>query len=100
MDTKNIAMLIIAKAGDSTSFSMEAINAARDGNFDESKKLLEKSKDSLHQAHETHTQLLVKEARGELESISMILVHASNHFSMAEMTLEFAKTIIELYERK
>lgn len=99
LDINNISMLVIANAGDSTSYSMEAIKVARDGNFDESKNLLEKSKEALHKAHEIHTQILVEEARGGLESISMILVHASNHFSMAEMTLEFAKTIVELYER-
>jgi PTS system cellobiose-specific IIA component len=99
LDTEQVAVSIIAHAGDSTSFSMEAINAARDGNSEKAKELLEKSKESLQKAHEVHTQVLVEEARGGIESLSMILIHASNHFSMADMTHEFAKIFIDLYER-
>lgn len=99
LDTEQVAVSIIAHAGDSTSFSMEAINAARDGNSEKAKELMEKSKESLQKAHEVHTQVLVEEARGGIESLSMILIHASNHFSMADMTHEFAKIFIDLYER-
>ncbi len=99
MDLENVAVAIIAQAGDSTSYSMEAIKAARDGDFGQATTLLEKSKESLEKAHEVHTKVLVEEARNGIEHLSMLLIHASNHFSMAEMTYEFGKIFIDLYER-
>jgi PTS system cellobiose-specific IIA component len=99
LDLEKIAVAIIANAGDSTSFSMEAIKAARDGKFDEARELLVKSKEALQKAHEVHTKVLIEEARGGIESLSMLLIHASNHFSMAEMTFEFGKIFIDIYER-
>ncbi len=100
MDLEKVAVAIIAQAGDSTSYSMEAIKAARDGEYSKANTLLKKSKESLEKAHEVHTKVLVEEARNGIEHLSMLLIHASNHFSMAEMTYEFGKIFIDLYERR
>ncbi|NMC29496.1 MAG: PTS lactose/cellobiose transporter subunit IIA [Pelolinea sp.] len=98
MDTGKYAVMVIAFAGDSKSASMEAIEAARKGDFATADKLLKKSSDALLKAHEVHTELLVNEARDENMKISMILVHASNHFSIAEMTKELAEQFVKLYK--
>lgn len=98
MDTGKCAVMVIAYAGDSKSASMEAIEAARKGDFEKAESLLKKSSESLLKAHEVHTDLLVYEAREGKMEISMILVHASNHFSIAENTRELAEQFIHIYK--
>ena len=44
-----------------------------------------------------HTNLLVENARDGNKGIPMILVHASNHFSAAEVTRDLAQQFINLY---
>lgn len=98
MDTEKYAVMVIAYAGDSKSASMEAIEAARKGDFEEVERLLKKSDESLVKAHEVHTDLLVESARDGNTGIPMIFVHASNHFSAAEVTRDLAEQIINLYK--
>jgi PTS system cellobiose-specific IIA component len=98
LDTDKLAVKIIAYAGDSKSYSMEAIEAARSGDFSKAGELLKKSSESLTEAHKYHTELLVYEARGEGNAINMILVHASNHYSNSELTRDLAEQIVNLYQ--
>lgn len=91
------AVMIIANAGDSKSSSMEAIAAARQGDFPKARELLLQSTQSLSRAHDIHTELLVDKARRKSESISMILSHASNHYSIAEVTRMMAEEIVNIY---
>ena len=100
MDIDQIAVTIIANAGDSKSCSMEAIEAARLGDFKKADELLKQSDDALAKAHKAHTEILVKEAREGSGFLSMLLIHASNHFSGAEITRDFAKQLVHLYERR
>jgi len=98
LDTSKYAVMVIAYAGDSKSASMEAIEEARKGNFDIAESLLKKSSEALLKAHEVHTELLVHESREKDMAISMILVHASNHFSIAELTRDMAEQFVKLYK--
>ncbi len=91
------AVMIIANAGDSKSSSLEAIAAARSGDFEKAKNLLKHSSESLSKAHDIHTELLVGQARKKSKSISMILSHASNHYSIADVTRIMAEEIVNIY---
>ena len=98
MSIDELSVQIIANAGDSKSESLEAIETARKGDIESARKMLENSMKSLLKAHEVHTEFLVNESRGEVSYIPFILVHASNHLSVAEVTRDFAEIIINIYE--
>ena len=89
---------IIADAGDSQSCSMGAIEAARGGDFQEANSLLQESQQALLRAHAAHTELISADAGQGLE-ITFIMVHASNHLSVAELSLNFAQEIVLLYQK-
>lgn len=91
---------IIANAGDSRSCSMAAMECAKNNEFEEAHKLVLEASESLHRAHVEHTNLLQEDAKGENIEVSLLLVHASNHLSVAEVSLDFVKEIITLYERR
>lgn len=101
MDSNNeIITLIIAYSGDAISSFMEAIELARQGQFDESDKKCDDANEKLLKAHEAHTQLLVKEARQEKIDYSLLLIHASTHLANAEMTSNMATCLIKQYKER
>ena len=51
-------------------------------------------------AHEAHTKLLFAEANGEKVEINLLLIHASNHMSNAEMLVNVAECFINSYKTR
>lgn len=98
MDLNQVACMIIANAGDSKSYSLAAIEAAKHGEFEEAEILLKKSSEALLKSHEAHTNILIGEANEADFKMTFLLVHASNHFSIAETSREFAETIVNIYQ--
>ena len=90
---------IIAYAGDSKSYSMEAIQNAEDGVMEEVEACFKNADESLTTAHNLHTELLVEESNG-LGSVplNMMLIHASDHLTAAELTRDFAEKIVNIYK--
>lgn len=100
-EINNIACEIIANAGDSKSYSLEAIEDAESGEFAQARECLEKADESLKRAHEIHTKLLVDEARDPgCISATMMLIHASNHLSVAEISRELSERFVTVYETR
>ncbi|WP_100010068.1 PTS lactose/cellobiose transporter subunit IIA [Lentibacillus sediminis] len=94
------AFQIILFAGNGKSNAMEAIQQAKEGNFEEADKLIEEAGEELGKAHGYQTNLLQDEANGEGNGVNIILVHSQDHL-MTSMTLrDLAVEIIEIYRNK
>ena len=94
----NIAFQLILHAGNARSSAMEAIQKAKEGNFDEVEAKLLEADSALNEAHHFQTNLIQKEAGGEEFEFSLIMVHAQDHF-MTSMTLkDMASEITDLYK--
>lgn len=98
MDLNQIACTIIANSGEGQSYVMEAIESARENQFDIAQELLKKSDESLMIAHKAHMEILVQEANADQIPINFLLVHASNHLAEAKVTRNMAAMFIELLE--
>lgn len=85
---------IIAYAGDSQSSSMEAIQYARQRNFAESERCLQEARDNCLEAHRLHTQFMSRSITEKFQ-INFVMVHASNHLSVAEVRLTMAELFLE-----
>ena len=96
---QELAVMIIANAGDSKSTALEAIEYAREGDFEKANELLKQAQEVLNVGHQAHTDLIVLDANTPV-NVSMLLVHASNHLSVAEVTVQFAEIIIGILEEK
>ena len=95
-----ISMQIIANAGMSRSCSIEALGFARKGDFKESEKKLKEAETFYYEAHEYQTELITKETSSEEPfNLNLILVHAQDHLTMALISIDNAKELIEIYKR-
>lgn len=99
-DAQSIAFQLISFAGDAFSYFYKAVEEARNGDFDESDKLIIKGEEQLTQAHNAQTELLTEESQGKDMEYSILLVHAQDHLMTAIMYERVAKEFIVLYKEK
>ncbi len=99
MANMDVAMGLIAGAGDARSSCMEAIELAKEGKFQEAREALTRADDSMVAAHETQTQLIRDEMSGESEGVSLLMVHAQDHLNLALVMRDVAEEFIQIHQR-
>lgn len=98
-ELSEFAMNIIANSGMSRSSSIEAIKFAKAKNFEEAEKKLEEANKFYLEAHHIQTDLIVKETSIEDKIVvNLLMVHAQDHLSMALLSKDNAKELIDLYK--
>ncbi|MDX8045556.1 PTS lactose/cellobiose transporter subunit IIA [Gracilibacillus sp. S3-1-1] len=95
-----IAFQIILYAGNGRSSAMEAIQLAKENQFEEADQLITDATKELEKAHGFQTKLLQEEASGEGGSVNVILVHSQDHLMTAMTVRDLAIEIIEIYRNK
>lgn len=102
MDTSQVeqmAFQLILHAGNGRSYSLKAIQAAKDGDFKQASKLIQYAEKELLQAHQSQVTWIQKEAKGEVYPVNLLIIHAQDHLMTAMTIKDLAKEIIELYQR-
>ncbi|KYH28323.1 MULTISPECIES: PTS lactose/cellobiose transporter subunit IIA [Clostridium] len=99
MDTNNIAFELILFSGNGRSSAMEAIQEAKQGNFERAEELLKQATEELGKAHNFQTQLIQAEADGKSNPVNILLVHAQDHLMTAMTVRDLAAEIVELYKK-
>ena len=94
----SVEFMIIGSAGDAKSHAEEAVECAKNGNFDSAEKEMKAANRSLTEAHKAQTDLIFKASNGEEININIFLIHAQDHLTMATMAISNAKQFIELYK--
>lgn len=99
-EVSEIAMQIIANSGMSRSSSMEGIKAAKKGNFERAEELMIEADKYYLAAHEIQTNLIVEETASEDKIVlNLIMVHGQDHLTMALLSRDNAREIIDIYKR-
>lgn len=94
-----IVMGIIMAGGNAKAHAVEAIIAAKKGDFTEAEKKLEEANQAIVDAHNTQTEMLTAEARGEHTPIDLYMVHAQDHLMTGITFVDLAKEIVEVYKK-
>jgi len=90
---------LITYVGDARSSFIQAIGAAKEGDFLEADRLIAAGEESFINGHRVHGELIQKAASGELSHISMILVHAEDQLMSAETFKILANEFIDVYRK-
>ena len=95
---ESIVMELVVNGGDARSKALEALMAAREGDFELAEKRMQECNESLNQAHHFQTSLIQKEMSGESqEKVSLIMVHGQDHLMNAMTVRDLAVEMIEMY---
>ncbi|HIZ95759.1 PTS lactose/cellobiose transporter subunit IIA [Ligilactobacillus pobuzihii] len=92
-------MGLIVNAGNAKSFAVEAIKAAKEGDFDKAHDKLDDAQKALVAAHNTQTGMLTKEAQGEHTQVTLLMVHSQDHLMTAITFVDLATNFVDVYEQ-
>ncbi len=92
-------MGLIVNAGNAKSDAMEAIQAAKNGEFEEADEKLKAAEAALVEAHHAQTKLLTAEANGEVLTITLLTIHSQDHLMTSITFNDLAKEVIDVYRR-
>lgn len=98
MSMEETIMTLVVKSGQARSAAYEALGEAKQGQFGEAERKMKESAQWVMEAHDLQTELLVMEARGEMDQISLIGVHAQDHLMDCMLARELITEMIELYK--
>lgn len=100
-DQKNLEAImgLIMFGGNAKSDAMEAIAAAKEGNFELADQKIKDAEESLVQAHHSQTGMLTQEAQGDHIEVTLLTVHSQDHLMTAIAFTDLAKEIIDLYRK-
>lgn len=93
-----ISFQIISAVGTARSMYIEAIQAAKAGNFEEAAKLMEEGQQVFLEGHHAHAGLIQKEAAGEKTEFALLLMHAEDQLMSAEAFGILAQEFIDVYK--
>lgn len=94
-----IAFQIISAVGTARSSYIEAVQAAKKGDFEGAKKLIAEGDEVFVEGHNAHAKLLTQEASGELSMVSLLILHAEDQLMSAEAFKTIANEFIDSYKR-
>jgi cellobiose PTS system EIIA component len=96
---EQVIFQIILHGGNGRSAAMEAMQAAKQGDFEGARQKLMESDNAMNEAHHIQTSLIQGEIRGEKTEISLLMVHAQDHLMNAMTVKDLAVEMVELYQR-
>ncbi|MGX7244050.1 PTS lactose/cellobiose transporter subunit IIA [Enterococcus quebecensis] len=94
-----VIMGLIMYGGNAKSDAMEAIAAAKVGNFELADQKIIDAEESLVHAHHSQTGMLTQEAQGNHIQVTLLTVHSQDHLMTAIAFTDLAKEVIDLYRR-
>lgn len=100
MMEEEIPFLMISNVGFAKSCFIKSIQQSREKNFDEAQKLIEEGEGYFLEGHHVHTDLIQQEASTGDTNISLLLVHAEDQMTSAEVFRILSKEFLELYKER
>lgn len=100
-DQQNLEAImgLIVNAGNAKSDAMEAIQAAKEGNFQLADEKMKDADAALVQAHHSQTNMLTQEAQGNHVPVTLLTVHSQDHLMTAIAFCDLAREFIDIYRR-
>lgn len=94
-----VIMELIMYGGDAKSNAMEAIQAAKDRDFELANTKISEAEASLLKAHHSQTKMLTEEAQGNKTEVTLLMVHGQDHLMTSMAFTDLAKEFVEVYKR-
>jgi PTS system cellobiose-specific IIA component len=98
-EMESICFQIISNAGTARSLLIEALQEAREGNFNEVENKMTEANKYFSEAHKIHGKLIQKEAQGEPVPFSLLFMHAEDQLMSTETIRHLTKELLFMYKR-
>lgn len=98
IDFETISFKIITFAGEAKKYAMQALTAAKEGQFDALGAQLELAEQNMVTAEQTHMEVIVAEAKGEKLNIPVLFMHAEDQLLTTQTLILLVKELIAIYQ--
>lgn len=96
-------MQIIASAGESKAKAFKALAKVKKSDYEGARALMEEARKIDLAAHNAQTQLIQAELSGDSEekpAISLLMVHAQDHYMSSQLSSDLIEALIEVFESR
>ncbi|ATH92301.1 PTS lactose/cellobiose transporter subunit IIA [Bacillus glycinifermentans] len=97
---EQICFQLILHSGNARSKIIQSLREYREGSIEKAEELLVQAGDDLQQSHDIHFQMVQKEAGGEKQDVSLLLLHAEDHFMSTLSMKELVYELLEIFKDK
>lgn len=94
-----IVMNLVVNSGEARSIAMEAIELARQGQFEEAAAKIAEARETINAAHNFQTELVQKEINNDPVLMSLLMCHGQDHLMTAMVVIDLAEKFIEVYQK-
>lgn len=91
-------MDIMSSASTARDAALTAIDAAKEQDFAEAQKWLNRAGNAINAAQKEHNHMLSLEAQGKGPDFSVLLVHTEAHLTDATSMVDMAKQMVDMYK--
>lgn len=91
---------IVAYSGDARSTLLSLLKEVREGNFDNVEAKLKEADDNINLAHQSQTEILQKEARGDDMEMGFIFIHGQDHLMTTILLRDIIEDLVNLYKER
>lgn len=95
---ENIAFQMVTSVNEARNLYLQAVQAARGGEFSLAEGLIEKGDGAYSSGHAAHTQLLQLEASGQTDKVNLLILHAEDQLMSSENYKVLALECIHIYK--
>lgn len=88
---------IVAYSGDARSTLLSLLKEVREGNFSNVESKLKEADDNINLAHQSQTEILQKEARGDDMEMGFIFIHGQDHLMTTILLRDIIEDLVNLY---
>ena len=100
MDMESTVMELIINAGEARSYAMQALRAAKQGDWDQVDEQLTEASAASKRAHDVQTMLIgMDEGCGKIP-VNLIMVHAQDHIMTSMLAREMIEELIEIHRQR
>lgn len=92
-----VSMNIILNAGDARTDAFNAIQDAKNGNFESADEKIARAEEAIKAAHTAQTEVLQEEMSGTPHELCILFIHAQDTLMTIKSELSMAKEMIDLY---
>ena len=94
-----LSFQMISFNGSARSCFIEAIAAAKEGDFDRAEQLMAEGEEQFVEGHRVHAQLIQQEAQEGNTAINLFLIHAEDQMMSEEVLKIIAAELIDIHKR-
>lgn len=95
-----ISFQIISAVGTAKSLYIEAIQKAKENQFEQAEELIREGEQAFVKGHHAHAELIQKEANGDKIDFSLLIMHAEDQLMSAETIKMMADEFIAMYRSR